>query len=470
MKRIFSLVLALSVLIPLCFTPVFACDDEQTNKVITAVLFGDSASSFESDAHVKELLNAVFLCSEQYGGNGREQWSALKKDVWTLPSFSKIQLSNESDLILCTHQKWSKEPDKNAKIKNNRKAVLQRTVNDVFDYGIFNNLLGSKCDSFASLLYYLHILSDYLVDNLENTRIVYNGHEIPAYSGEPYVMLNNNVPCFTNDEEQTTNSTFTCTKISLNRSGACSAVINSENVLEKKPPRNLSDPVGWPEESQGDRTTINGELNNNFWDRSHIIGRQFIANDSAENLFTGTMYLNQGVMKEREEAIANYLLANRKSHVLYRVTPVYQGENLIPSGVQMEAYSLEDAGKGICFNIYCYNVQPGVSINYYAGGTNSTDDTINSDIIPFAELVNEITKACNTLFDDQKDTALTQMNSKVKTLLDASDDFNDDISMNDVNKYNQNKEYEFQYYSILKKYLPELLAKEKFFSSVFPVK
>ena len=136
----------------------------------------------------------------------------------------------------------------------------------------------------------------------------------------------------------------------------------------------------------------------------------------------------------------------------------------------MEAYSLEDAGKGICFNIYCYNVQPGVSINYYAGGTNSTDDTINSDIIPFAELVNEITKACNTLFDDQKDTALTQMNSKVKTLLDASDDFNDDISMNDVNKYNQNKEYEFQYYSILKKYLPELLAKEKFFSSVFPVK
>lgn len=104
-----------------------------------------------------------------------------------------------------------------------------------------------------------------------------------------------------------------------------------------------------------------------LYNRSHVIGF-LLSGDNAtpENLFTGTRYLNATSMVQYEVKVAQYI-QNSGNHVLYRVSPCYRGDDLVPFGVQMEAYSIEDHGKGICFNIFLYNIQPGILINYSTG-------------------------------------------------------------------------------------------------------
>jgi len=107
-----------------------------------------------------------------------------------------------------------------------------------------------------------------------------------------------------------------------------------------------------------------------LYNRCHLIGWQLGAeNDNEKNLITGTRYMNVEGMLPFENKVAEYLKdrANKNNHVLYRVTPIYEGKNLVASGVQMEAYSVEDEGKGVSFNVYVYNVQPGITINYKTG-------------------------------------------------------------------------------------------------------
>ena len=104
-----------------------------------------------------------------------------------------------------------------------------------------------------------------------------------------------------------------------------------------------------------------------LYNRCHLIGYQLTAEKANEkNLITGTRYLNVEGMLPFENQIADYI-QNTDNHVLYRVTPIFEGENLVASGVQMEAKSIEDNGKGICFNVYVYNCQPGIQINYLTG-------------------------------------------------------------------------------------------------------
>lgn len=105
-----------------------------------------------------------------------------------------------------------------------------------------------------------------------------------------------------------------------------------------------------------------------LYNRCHLIGWQ-LSNENANkgNLITGTRYLNTEGMLPFENKIAEYIDNNEDNHVLYRVTPVYEGNNLLASGVQMEAWSVEDNGEGICFNVYCYNVQPGIVLDYATG-------------------------------------------------------------------------------------------------------
>lgn len=101
-----------------------------------------------------------------------------------------------------------------------------------------------------------------------------------------------------------------------------------------------------------------------LYNRCHLIGWQLTAeNANKQNLITGTRYLNIEGMLPFENMVADYV-KETGNHVLYRVTPVFEGSNLVASGVQMEAWSVEDDGEGICFNVYCYNVQPGVEIDY----------------------------------------------------------------------------------------------------------
>jgi len=111
-----------------------------------------------------------------------------------------------------------------------------------------------------------------------------------------------------------------------------------------------------------------------LYNRCHLIGFQLTAeNANTKNLITGTRYLNVEGMLPFENMVADYI-KETGNHVLYRVTPIYEGDNLVVSGVQMEAKSVEDNGEGILFNVYCYNVQPGVTIDYATGESQLSND------------------------------------------------------------------------------------------------
>lgn len=189
---------------------------------------------------------------------------------------------------------------------------------------------------------------------------------IPKYSGSPYVEINNNIPYFT-EEEYTTESFEKYSELDiLGRCGVAYANICKEIMPAKNEERgkigNVK-PSGWK------NVKYNGLVDGNYlYNRCHLIGWQLAAeNANAKNLITGTRYLNVEGMLPFENKVADYIKNKDKNHVLYRVTPIFEGSNLVASGVQIEAYSVEDNGDGICFNIYAYNVQPGIEINYKTG-------------------------------------------------------------------------------------------------------
>ena len=116
-----------------------------------------------------------------------------------------------------------------------------------------------------------------------------------------------------------------------------------------------------------------------LYNRCHLIGWQLTAeNANRSNLITGTRYMNVDGMLPFENMVADYI-KETGSHVMYRVSPIFNGDDLVAQGVQMEAYSVEDDGEGICFNVFCYNVQPGVTIDY-ADGTNHLTDSLGRSV------------------------------------------------------------------------------------------
>ena len=185
---------------------------------------------------------------------------------------------------------------------------------------------------------------------------------IPEYSDNAYVVLNNNVPDF-DESDYTTESFVEYSELdSLGRCGVAFANICKETMPKEDDEReSISSvkPSGWVQKK------YNGEY---LYNRCHLIGYQ-LTNENAnkQNLITGTVYLNIEGMLPFENEIAQYIEDNPDNHVLYRVTPIFDGDNLVASGVQLEAFSVEDKGKGICFNIYCYNVEPGIIIDYKTG-------------------------------------------------------------------------------------------------------
>ena len=118
---------------------------------------------------------------------------------------------------------------------------------------------------------------------------------------------------------------------------------------------------------------------NYLYNRCHLIGYQLAGENANEkNLITGTRYLNVVGMLQFENQVDDYVQTTG-NHVLYRVTPVFEGDNLVASGVQIEAWSVEDGGQGICFNVYCYNVQPGIEIDYATGESRVSPENQNID-------------------------------------------------------------------------------------------
>ena len=190
---------------------------------------------------------------------------------------------------------------------------------------------------------------------------------IPEYTSSPYVEINNNIPYFT-DEDYTTKSFEKYSEWdNLGRSGVAFANVCKETMPKEGEERgdigsvkNLS---GWVQKRYD-----NLIKDKYLYNRCHLIGWQLSAeNANKQNLITGTRYLNTEGMLPFENEVAEYIDNNKKNHVLYRVTPIYEGENLLASGVEMEAWSVEDNGKRVCFNVYCYNVQPGIEIDYATG-------------------------------------------------------------------------------------------------------
>ena len=191
--------------------------------------------------------------------------------------------------------------------------------------------------------------------------------EIPEYSGSPYVVVNGNVPEFTKKEKTSTKAYEYYTPLdSLGRCGVTHACIGKE--LMPSPEEERGDisgvrPSGWVQQKY-DSSLVDGSY---IYNRCHLIGFQLTGeNANKENLITGTRYMNVEGMLPFEDMVADYI-RETENHVMYRVTPIFEEKNLVAKGVQMEAYSIEDDGEGICFNVFVYNVQPGITIDYFTG-------------------------------------------------------------------------------------------------------
>lgn len=193
---------------------------------------------------------------------------------------------------------------------------------------------------------------------------------LPAYSGSPYVTVNNNVPYFS-DADLTTSSYETYGSLdSLNRCTAAIACIGQDLMpTEKRGDIGMIKPTGW-------HTIKYAGIDGNYlYNRCHLIGYQLTGeNANEQNLITGTRYMNVEGMEPFENMTADYIKESG-NHVLYRVTPIFEGSNLLASGVLMEAKSIEDNGAGILFCVYCYNVQPGITIDYTTGDSSGPEYT-----------------------------------------------------------------------------------------------
>lgn len=196
--------------------------------------------------------------------------------------------------------------------------------------------------------------SDYVNYDLSN---------IPDYDGKAYVELNGNVPEFSESEKTYSESFEEYGKLdSLGRCTYAVSCIGKDLMpTEKRGSIGSVKPSGW-HISKYD--FVDGKY---LYNRCHLIGYQLTAENANErNLITGTRYLNVEGMLPFENDVADYIEITN-NHVYYKVTPIFEGNNLVANGVQMQAYSVEDNGQGISFNVYCYNVQPGVAIDYATG-------------------------------------------------------------------------------------------------------
>ena len=193
----------------------------------------------------------------------------------------------------------------------------------------------------------------------------YTLEEVPEYSGNNYVVINNNEPEFTENDLSTESFEVYSSQDYLGRSKVAYANIGIDLMpIEERGSIGSVKPSGWHTVKYD---IVDGKY---LYNRCHLIGHQLSGeNANPENLITCTRQMNVEGMLPFENEIAEYV-KETNNHVLYRVTPIYVGANLLASGVQMEALSVEDNGKGVKFNVYVYNVQDGIEIDYSNGKSN----------------------------------------------------------------------------------------------------
>ena len=214
-----------------------------------------------------------------------------------------------------------------------------------------------------------HISGNGNEENLEISEIT-----IPAYSGSPYVEINNNVPRFSNSELTIEKFEKYSELDSLGRCGVAYANICKEIMpIEERGAIGMVKPSGWHTVKYD---CVDGKY---LYNRCHLIGFQLAGENANEkNLITGTRYLNVDGMLPFENMVADYV-KETNHHVLYRITPYYEGDNLVASGVFMEAQSVED--NNLSFFVYCYNIQPGIAINYQTGESSLIREENNEKIV-----------------------------------------------------------------------------------------
>ena len=187
--------------------------------------------------------------------------------------------------------------------------------------------------------------------------------QIPDYSGKSYAVINDNVPFFTKKDMRADSYEYYSELDELGRCGVCIASIGRDIMpVEERGAIGMVKPTGWH------TVKYNGVVDGNYlYNRCHLIGFQLTGeNANTRNLITGTRSMNVDGMLPFENMVADYV-KETDNHVMYRVTPIYEGDNLVATGVLMEAKSVEDDGDGILFNVFVYNVQDGISINYANG-------------------------------------------------------------------------------------------------------
>ena len=208
---------------------------------------------------------------------------------------------------------------------------------------------------------------------------------VPAFSGIPYVVINDNNPEFAESDLTTDSYEFYSELDSLNRCGYAMACIGQELMpTEERGAIGQVKPSGWHTVKYD---FVDGKY---LYNRCHLIGYQLTAENANEkNLITGTRYMNTEGMLPFENQVADYI-KETGNHVLYRVTPIYDGDNAVARGVQMEAFSVEDQGDGLQFNVYVYNNQPGVIIDYATG--ESVAEELSTDAIEETYILNRNSK------------------------------------------------------------------------------
>ena len=200
--------------------------------------------------------------------------------------------------------------------------------------------------------------------NKDKTGVEVNLNNISEYNGSPYISLNANMPYFKDEEKLITEPFENYSNLdSLGRCGVAFA-----NICKEIMPTEERGTIGQVRPSGWHTVKYNGVVDGNYlYNRCHLIGYQLAGENANElNLITGTRYLNMIGMLEFENTVSAYV-EETNNHVLYRVTPIFEDDNLVAKGVEMEAWSVEDKGVGICFNVFCYNVQPGIEIDYATG-------------------------------------------------------------------------------------------------------
>ncbi len=217
-----------------------------------------------------------------------------------------------------------------------------------------------------------------------NKAVGLEAEDIPDYSGKPYIVINNNAPDFKQSELKAKPYEHYA---ELDRYGRCreSVACIGKELMPKDERETISEvkPTGWHSIRF---SFIDGE---SLYNRCHLIGFQLTGENANEkNLITGTRYLNIEGMLPFENMTAEYI-RETGNHVLYRVTPIYSGTELVARGVQMEAYSVEDVGRGLCFNVFCYNVQPNVKIDYKTGEAEATVKETTTKKIEAAYVINK---------------------------------------------------------------------------------